>query len=313
MRPRNLTRVRLAAFAATLLASAMSSAVGCHSSASAPAQDETPDSGTSMPFQADPVTVYVAKVKNILVGLAADGRRDRGRAGGPHAARLAHRRLDAAAAVHREDDALLRAGVPADAGRLLGLRRQVYPEQIDINPTTSAAAAERAGELRAHDAAAHLPGAAAHAGDDDHAADDDHRAEGALRLPRRLGGRRRQQGHRRVQEREPEAEDHRRGGRRRHPHQRHARPDQRQLHALVRPRRRHGQLVGRRLRGRPDRLPGERDHAALPPLRVARRVDQLGRDQVPAVDGSPRRRSCSRATSPTGRWSPSARPAPARP
>jgi len=69
MRPRNLTRVRLAAFAATLLASALTSAVGCHSSASAPAQNETPDSGTSMPFQADPPAVYVAKVKNVLVGL----------------------------------------------------------------------------------------------------------------------------------------------------------------------------------------------------------------------------------------------------
>jgi hypothetical protein len=57
---------------ATLAASALASAVACHTSGGS---TSNPDDGADaeaeggMPFQADPATVYVAKVKDILVGL----------------------------------------------------------------------------------------------------------------------------------------------------------------------------------------------------------------------------------------------------
>jgi hypothetical protein len=57
---------------ATLAASALASAVACHTSGgSTPNQDDGADAEAEggMPFQADPATVYVAKVKNLLVGL----------------------------------------------------------------------------------------------------------------------------------------------------------------------------------------------------------------------------------------------------
>ena len=64
-------RVALAAVVATMAASALTSVLtGCRSSAQAPGAASTPDAGPpEMPFQADPPAVYVAKVKNILVGL----------------------------------------------------------------------------------------------------------------------------------------------------------------------------------------------------------------------------------------------------
>jgi hypothetical protein len=136
MRPRNLTRVRLAAFAATLLASAMSSAVGCHSSASAPAQNETPDSGASMPFQADPVTVYVAKVKYVLVGLP------------PTDAEIASVQADPTQLVSLIDGWMQLPEYTEKMMRFFELAFQqtqvgysdyadmFYPDQIDINPTT---------------------------------------------------------------------------------------------------------------------------------------------------------------------------------
>jgi len=57
---------------ATLAASALASAVACHTSGgSTPNADDGADAEAEagMPFQADPATVYVAKVKDILVGL----------------------------------------------------------------------------------------------------------------------------------------------------------------------------------------------------------------------------------------------------
>jgi hypothetical protein len=57
---------------ATLAASALASAVACHTSGgSTPNPDDGADAEAEggMPFQADPATVYVAKVKDILVGL----------------------------------------------------------------------------------------------------------------------------------------------------------------------------------------------------------------------------------------------------
>ena len=57
---------------ATLAASALASAVACHTSGgSIPNPDDGADAEADggMPFQADPATVYVAKVKNLLVGL----------------------------------------------------------------------------------------------------------------------------------------------------------------------------------------------------------------------------------------------------
>jgi hypothetical protein len=58
---------------ATLAASALASAVACHTSGgSTPNPDDGADAEAEggVPFQADPATVYVAKVKNLLVGLS---------------------------------------------------------------------------------------------------------------------------------------------------------------------------------------------------------------------------------------------------
>ena len=62
-------------FAATLAASALASAVACNSGDSGPSQGSpgddggTPHAEAGLPFQADPAAVYVAKVKDVLVGL----------------------------------------------------------------------------------------------------------------------------------------------------------------------------------------------------------------------------------------------------
>jgi hypothetical protein len=58
-------------FVSTLAASALASAVACHDSGSAASGVVHPDAQAEagLPFQADPVVVYVAKVKNLLVGL----------------------------------------------------------------------------------------------------------------------------------------------------------------------------------------------------------------------------------------------------
>ncbi len=61
--------------------------------------------------------------------------------------------------------------------------------------------------------------------------------------------------------------------------------------------------ASRRLHRGSDRLPGERRHAALPALRLARRAQEQHRRAVPAVGRQRRRgRSSRRPTSPTGRW-----------
>jgi hypothetical protein len=65
-----MARRSLRFFVSTLAASALASAVACHSSSSAPSSDDADAGGEAgAPFQADPPAVYVAKVKNILVGL----------------------------------------------------------------------------------------------------------------------------------------------------------------------------------------------------------------------------------------------------
>ena len=56
----------------TLAASALASVFACYSGGpkgSSPPPDDAPDAAVVLPFQADPPTVYVAKVKGILVGL----------------------------------------------------------------------------------------------------------------------------------------------------------------------------------------------------------------------------------------------------
>ena len=147
---------------------------------------------------------------------------------------------------------------------------QSYPRpdrhQRDDRP---AAGAERAGELRAHDARSSSRRASrSRRRDDDEAADDDDRAEGALRVPRHLGGRRQQQRSPTTSGRRTRAEHHGRGCRGPHPHRRDAGPDEPQLHALVRPRRRDGDSTVAGCTADPHRLSGRaRQHAALPPLR----------------------------------------------
>ncbi|HEY8089574.1 MAG TPA: hypothetical protein VIF09_17060, partial [Polyangiaceae bacterium] len=65
-----MARRSLRFFVSTLAASALASAVACHSSSSTTTDDGADAGGEAgAPFQADPPTVYVAKVKNILVGL----------------------------------------------------------------------------------------------------------------------------------------------------------------------------------------------------------------------------------------------------
>ena len=111
-----------------------SAAAACSSSSSPPAS--TPpavDAGTPMPFQADSPYVYVAKVKNLLVGLPPTDDEIQQVDADPSQLGHAHRRLDAAAGVHDEDAAFLRAGVPADADHRRRLRRQAYPRQIAAN------------------------------------------------------------------------------------------------------------------------------------------------------------------------------------
>ena len=195
---------------------------------------------------------------------------------------------------------------------------QAYPKQIAINSTTIPLLMQNAQESFARtmlQLIAERP--AAHAGDDDDAAHDDDRDEGALRLPRRVRGRRQRQRHRRTS-RTPTRTSR---SRRRRPQGPipicgDARPDEPELHALVRPGRRDGGLhASPAARPIPIVYPAERGRAPLPPLRVARRPEEPARGGTncpPVSAAARRRRSSRRATSPTGRWSPSARRARAR-
>ena len=243
----------------------------------------SPDAPAPPPFQADQPYTYVAKVKNLLVGLPRHRRRDPAGRRRPGGAEDADRRLDAAAAVRGQDEALLRAGLPADAGHRVRLLRSGLPEADRHQRHDDAAAgAERAAELRAHDDAAHRRRPPADRGADQHAGDDDHRDEGVLRVPRRLGGRRQRQGHRPLQAAARGPVDRRRDRGRADPDRRHARPAEPELHALVQPRRRDQQRHRRRLHRGSDHLPGERRHPALPALRLARRAQEQHRRAVPA-------------------------------
>ena len=69
-----LSRQTIPTFACSLAASVVATAVACSSGSSTSLHSTAPvassaDSGPAMPFQADPPSVYVAKVKDILVGL----------------------------------------------------------------------------------------------------------------------------------------------------------------------------------------------------------------------------------------------------
>jgi hypothetical protein len=70
-----MARSTVPLFVSTLAASALASAVACHSGGSTAPNadngggDDSGVDGGGLPFQADPATVYVAKVKNLLVGL----------------------------------------------------------------------------------------------------------------------------------------------------------------------------------------------------------------------------------------------------
>ena len=86
-----------------------------------------------------------------------------------------------------------------------------------------------------------------------------------------------------VQGRQPQRDDHRRGRGRANPDRADARPHQPELHALVRPGRRQRRRGGPRLRRRPDPLPLEWEHAAPSPRRGARRAEERDRgDLLPA-------------------------------
>ena len=238
-------------------------------------------------------------------GTPADRSGDRGGRGRPDAARRSRRRVDEAAPVRPEDAPVLRARLPADAGHGDRLLRSGVPaadrHQPDHDPAPHA---ERAGELRAHDAPAPLARRAAQRGDDDAAAHDDDGDEGALRVPRRVGGRRQRHRDRPLQQAYPKRNHHGGGVAGPHPHRRERRSHEPQLHALVRPRRRRRRGEGRGLPERPRHVRAERDGAPLSALRIARQPEELDRytPAAPSRDRPRRAAARKRATSPTGRW-----------
>ena len=187
------------------------------------------------------------------------------------------------------------------------LRRPGLPEADRHQRDDDAAArAERAAELRAHDAASSIAARppAAPTAMTTHAAHDDDGAQGAVRVPRRLAGRRRRQGHRPLHAGAPEQPIIVETAAGPDPDRRHARPDEPELHALVRPGRRDQRRERRRLHRGSDRLPAERasrcttcSTARSTGTRAATGVQlpALGRHRA-------RRRSSTRPTSPTGRW-----------
>ena len=188
------------------LASAIACAVACSSKgdpASPSAPPPSPLDGTTTPIASETVapSMYVAKVKNVLVGLPP---------------------TDAEVKAVEADPTQLKALIDDVDGSCRSTRRRCCASsssrssrrrsRSSISPTRryprparhqrldhAAPRAERRGELRAHGARARRRGAAAHRGDDDAALHDDARAHGALRVPRRVAGRRRRQGHRPLQ------------------------------------------------------------------------------------------------------------------
>ena len=111
----------------------------------------------------------------------------------------------------------------------------------------------------------------------------------------------------RFKQRPPEAGHHRRGRRRADPDRRHARPDEPELHALVRPRRRDERHAGRGLHAGSDRLRSAERRRRCTTCSTARSTAARTRRRVastarPRAARRPRRSSTPTRTSATGRW-----------
>ena len=198
----------------SLIAAAIASAAACNGGTpAAPSMGAAVGVGDAAPsFSAVPAYVYVAKVKNILVGLP------------PTDAEIAAVTADPTQLKTLIDQWMLLPEYTAkmqvffelafQQTQVLGhrLRGSDLPEANGHQRYDDAAhRPERDRELLAHDAAAHLAGGAAQSGDDHAELHDDACADGALRVPRRLAGGRRGERDRRLQGRQPQRDDHRRG------------------------------------------------------------------------------------------------------
>ena len=142
-------------FVATLAASALASAVACQGGGSASHATGSPDAQAEggIAFQADPATVYVAKVKNILVGLPpTDAEIQAVEADPTQLGPL----IDGWMLLPQYQQKMLRffqLAFQQTQVTYTAIRRPGLP-QADRHQRDHAAAphAERAGELRAHDA-----------------------------------------------------------------------------------------------------------------------------------------------------------------
>ena len=155
-----------------------------------------PDAGVN--FQADAPAVYVAKVKNILVGLPPTDDEVAAVTADPSALGGLVDGWMQLPEYQREDDGVLRARLSADADHRRRLHRHDPAAGARLRRTDPGAAAERQGELRAHGAGARGERAAHHRRVHDQADHDDAGAHGAVRVPRHAPRRRQRQDHRRL-------------------------------------------------------------------------------------------------------------------
>ena len=109
--------------------------------ASPPDAGVTIDGGAAetgpLPFAADPPAVYVAKVKNLLVGLAADGRRGRGRRGRSDAADALIAGWMQLPQYTQKMQRFFELAFQQTQVTSADFADQFYPKQIDVNGTTT--------------------------------------------------------------------------------------------------------------------------------------------------------------------------------
>ena len=136
----------LALLLSTLVASALSSAVACHSSPSSSTSTPGPSADGGLAFQADPPTVYVAKVKNVLVGLPpTDAEIQAVQADPTQLGTL----IDGWMALPQYQEKMMRffeLAFQQTQVAYTDFSDQAYPKQIDINSTTIPLLVENAQE-----------------------------------------------------------------------------------------------------------------------------------------------------------------------
>ena len=299
-----------------LSACGVASAVAC-STGNPAAPATTGDASAQIAVES--AAVYVAKVKNVLVGLPPTDAEVKAVDADPSQLGAL---VDGWMKLPQYDLKMRRffeLAFQQTQVSITDFADQVFPRSADTNSTTTPLFVQNATESFARTAQELVAeGRPFTENDDDDPFHDDPRVDGALRVPRRVAGRRRRSSdHRRLQGRPPRRHDLRRGRAGAHPARPDARPVEPELPALVRSGRR---AAGRADRGGlrrsdPVRVPSERAHRFIcsfsAPSRPATRcrpassAHSEGTAQGPQPPPGP--------TSPPGRWSRSGRRRPARP